>query len=154
MRFITNVGIILLVLNSGLAVARDRTTWDVKLESIANKEGIPAPLLQAICWVESSHRPHVTNWDDNGSASVGLCQLKLATAQWMGFTGDFNALYKGETNARWAARFIKFQLKRYNDDWYKTIAAYNAGTAIFSKKNPGKLINEGYVDKVLKAVLK
>lgn len=142
-----------LVLNSSDAVARDHTEWDRKIEKIANKEGVPAPLLAAICWVESSHRPHVTAWDDNGSSSIGLCQIKLATARLMGFTGKVADLYNGEINAKYAAKYLKYQLNRYDNDWHKSTAAYNAGSAIFSRKHPGKLINEDYISHVNDCVL-
>jgi soluble lytic murein transglycosylase-like protein len=135
------------------AEARDHTEWDRKIEKIANREGVPAPLLAAICWVESAHRPHVTVWDDNGSASIGLCQIKLATARMMGFKGKIHDLYIGEVNAKYAAKYLKYQLDRYASDWHKSTAAYNAGSAILSKKHPGKLINEKYIDTVNDSVL-
>jgi soluble lytic murein transglycosylase-like protein len=73
----------------------------------------------------------------------------------MGFTGKLKDLYDGEVNAKWAAKYLKYQLVRYHNDWRKAIAAYNAGTAIVSKKNKAKgwYINEDYIGKVMDAVV-
>lgn len=146
---------ILLTLGFGSTVmAREATEWDRKLVKVANKEGVPALLLAAICFVESSHRDHVTNPDDGGSSSIGLCQIKLATAQMMGYTGTVEGLYDGMTNAKWAAKYIKWQLKRYGGRWDDAAAAYNAGSVFMSKDDPTQYKNQGYVDKVNKATLK
>lgn len=121
--------ILALVFLSGTAMARPATEWDKKLVSVANKEGIPAPLLAAICYTESTHKPYATNLDDNGSSSIGLCQVKYSTVKALGYTGKVEGLYDGRTNAKWAAKYIKTQMVRYNNSWDDAIAAYNAGTA-------------------------
>lgn len=168
----------LLLLLSGYAFAEQRqaTEWDKKLVSIANKEGVPAPLLAAICFTESAHRPHATNLDDNGSSSIGLCQVKYATAQMLGYTGTVEGLYDGKVNAKWAARYIKYQLDRYPGEWNDAVAAYNAGSvrkcnpekkyfivtaykkdgSTYKKKKvcvEGEHINQVYIDTVLSNVL-
>ncbi len=130
---------------------RKETEWDRKLVSIANKEGVPALLLAGICYVESAHRPHATNHDDGGSSSIGLCQIKLTTAQMLGYTGTVEGLYDGKTNAKWAARYIKYQLKRYHNDWEKAAAAYNAGS-VFIRKTTNEFVNQTYVDRVMRSI--
>ena len=137
----------------GTAQARPVDEWDQKIEKVANKEGVPAPLLSAICFTESSHRPYVTAYDDNGSNSIGLCQVKLGTVRDLGFKGKLNDLYNGEINAKWAAKYLKYQLNRYHNDWRQAIAAYNAGSAIWSRKHPGWLINEDYIGNVMRAMV-
>lgn len=166
-----------LMLFSGVAFAQRPTTeWDKKLITVANKEGIPAPLLAAVCYTESAHKPHATNLDDNGSSSIGLCQIKLATAKQMGYTGAVEGLYDGKVNAKFAAKYLKYQLDRYPGEWTDAIAAYNAGSArkcnmekkyfivtaynskgeSYKKKKPcveGEHINEGYIQKVHSNIL-
>jgi soluble lytic murein transglycosylase-like protein len=53
-----------------------------------------------------------------------------------------------EENAKWAAIYLKKQLKRYNDDWCKATAAYNAGSFTESTIIPGKPRNLKYVNLV------
>jgi len=115
---------------------------------IAAKEaGIPAKLLSAVCKVESGHR-NIINWNDSGTPSYGQCQLKMQTARHMGFKGGVSALINPLTNARIAAKFLAWQLRRYGGDWKKAITAYNRG----SYKH-GVSKNNLYVTKVTLAML-
>jgi soluble lytic murein transglycosylase-like protein len=129
---------------------RKSTEWDQKLVKVANKEGVPAFILSAICWVESTHRPHATHWDDGVSDSIGLCQIKVATAAMFGFKGNAVELYDGLENAKWAARYLKYQFERYGD-WKLAIAAYNSGSV--RKNEDGSIKNQVYIDKVVAATI-
>lgn len=117
------------------------------IERIAFQEKAPPELMLAICKVESSLRPTAVNHKDgNGRTSIGLCQIQLRTAQWMGYTGDEKGLYSVESNVKYSARYLAYQLRRYDHVYDYAIAAYNAGSV---RRNPNKkLINERYVRKV------
>lgn len=117
------------------------------LESAALEHNVPPKLLIAVCTVESSLRPHVTNFDDGGTPSHGLCQIKTATAKDMHCINSVKDLYNVETNARCCAAYLQFQYKRYRN-WPDAIAAYNAGSVKRDKK--GKLVNQKHVNKVLR----
>jgi len=124
------------------------------LESASEKVNIDSDLLKAVCWVESSHNANAFNANDPHGGAVGLCQILLPTANWMmGHAMSKEELFEVNTNAYIAAKYIAYQLKRYNGNVSNAIAAYNAGTAIRRKygSRKGRLINEGYVAKVLKA---
>ena len=53
------------------------------MEYAAKINSVDPKIVKAICWVESRLQPKAVNPDDGGSPSYGLCQVKLATAQWM-----------------------------------------------------------------------
>ena len=110
--------------------------------------GVPASLLIALCSVESDFRD-VVNQHDGGSPSIGVCQIKLDTARFMGFAGDEKQLLRDRlVNAIYAAKYLKHQLKRYYGDYCSAISAYNTGTR---KHLPdGRFNNATYVRKVLK----
>lgn len=93
----------------------------------ARREHIPAPLLRALCAVESSNRPHVVNWHDNGGPAIGLCQLKLATARMMGFGGTLEQLLYPSVNIAYAAKYLAYQYKACGQNWPKAVVAYNRG---------------------------
>lgn len=114
----------------------------------AKKVGISVSLLQAICMAESGLN-NIHNYNDGHSHSWGLCQVKTETARWMGKVTEHKDLiayadkdlkdhYK---NAFAAAVYIKYQLKRYNENTCKAISGYNAGKYISGNKD--------YVKKVL-----
>jgi soluble lytic murein transglycosylase-like protein len=110
----------------------------------AKNAKVSSALLLAICTHESGLNnvfvPH-----DGGSPTYGICQVKYDTAKMIGFKGKAKDLMKPEINAKWAAEYLKFQKSRYDNDWCKAVAAYNAGTYNESKIVPGKPRNLKYV---------
>lgn len=107
---------------------------------------VPELLLLALCQIESSGRPDAVNVMDGISPSYGYCQVKLETAQWMGFDVTAEDLMDKEVNKAVARAYLAYQYKRYNN-WGDAVAAYNAGRV---KRTKDGLINQGYVDKVFK----
>ena len=112
---------------------------------------LPPGLLSALCYVESNHQIHVLHKDDGNSNSLGVCQIKLPTAQMLGFKGSEADLMKPQVNIRYAAKYLARQLDRYDSDPRKAVAAYNTGTY---KEVNGSPINQVYVGKVFTAWLK
>lgn len=105
--------------------------------------GLPSGLLDSVCWVESGHNPTAIHKHDGDSDSIGLCQIKYKTAKWLGFKGREKDLYNPKINAYYAAKYLQYQIKRYNGNTKKAIIAYNIG-------NAKQLTNTAYSDKVIK----
>jgi soluble lytic murein transglycosylase-like protein len=136
----------------------------------AKSVGVPGALLLAICTHESN-LVNIMVPNDGGDASYGICQIKEDTAREMGyrgissgplkltdnpvFTGDMEpdgppaGLMIPKVNARYAAKYLKKWLNKYDGDWCKAVAAYNWGSYSPSKKYPGKPKNFKYVKKVI-----
>lgn len=119
----------------------------------ADKVDVPRELLLALCWGESSFRTDADlNHMDHGSVSYGTCQVKLETAEWMDKLYHHKAkatvsrLQNVKINAFYAAKYLQYQLIRYDGDWKKAVDAYNAGSAQHVKS--GK--ETKYVRKVTK----
>lgn len=111
---------------------------------------LPPGLLQAVCKIESKYIVEAVNLDDNGSPSIGLCQVKEATARFMGYSGPMDVLQTDAyTNAFYAAKYMRYQLNRYHNDQQCSVAAYNAGRC--NKDENGHIRNAMYVKKVFQA---
>lgn len=110
---------------------------------------LPPGLLSALCYVETSHNPKAIHKDDGKGDSIGLCQVKLATAQMLGYKGTARGLLDPKTNVYYAAAYLTLNMKRYNRDIRKAVAAYNAGT--HREDSKGLTRNRKYVSKVFKA---
>lgn len=112
---------------------------------------LPPGMLAAVCYVESSHVIQARNVDDGGSDSFGICQLKLSTAQGMGYTSETPGTLQtsAKINTFYAAKYLRYQLDRYKGNTWRAIAAYNSGT--FKVNKQGQTVNKAYVDKVFKA---
>lgn len=90
---------------------------------------LPPKLLSSLCWVESKHDIHAIHKDDGTEDSLGICQLHLSTAREMGYKGTRQQLMQPTTNIRYAAKYLKFQLRRYNNNIAKAVIAYNRGNS-------------------------
>jgi soluble lytic murein transglycosylase-like protein len=106
------------------------------------QNGLPANLLESLCYVESTHNVAAVHIDDGNSSSLGICQVKLETARWLGFKGTAKELMEPKTNIDYAAKYLKYQINRYGKV-NKAIIAYNRG-------NANGLTTSKYQDKVLK----
>lgn len=105
---------------------------------------LPPDVLSSICYVESTHRVDAIHYNDGAGNSVGICQVKLSTAKWLGFTGTEEQLKDPRYNIHYAAKYFRYQLNRYNDSVLKAVLAYNKGNA------KGQLTNLDYYHKVYK----
>lgn len=103
---------------------------------------LPPNLLSSLCYIESRHNISAISLDDGGSNSVGVCQIKLSTAQWLGYKGTEQALMTPRVNIYYAAKFLVKLRDRYGGDINKAIIAYNLGHA-------GQLTRTKYSDKVI-----
>lgn len=102
-------------------------------------------LLRAVCWVESKHNPKAINLFDGPSPSYGLCQVKLETARFLKFRGTGKQLMHPRVNSYYAAKYLAYQLARYDYDWTKATIAYNHGHYC-------TFIGTGYLDMVTTAI--
>lgn len=115
--------------------------------SAAKNVGVPGSLLLAICTHETGLK-HKIVYNDGKTHTFGMCQVKHETAKMLGFKGTQNQLMKPEVNAKYAAKYLKYQFKRYNNDWCKSTSAYNAGSYLLDIKNPSRPKNIRYINKV------
>lgn len=107
---------------------------------------VPPALLLAICSAETDWKPRI-NPDDGGSASHGLCQVKLTTAQMFDKKATPSKLRNNAYNARMAALYLKYLMKRYPTESVCVISAYNAGKCL--KNSKGRIMNRRHVNKVM-----
>lgn len=114
--------------------------------SAAKSAKVSGAILFAICSHESGLQNKIVH-RDGGSPSYGICQVKLDTAVMFGYQGPAMGLMDPETNAKYAALYLKYQHKRYQN-WCRAIAAYNAGRYNESRKLPGYPRNLKYVRRV------
>ena len=160
------------------------------IKKAADRVGVPAALLRAICYAESKLNRYAYAHQDGRSlgSAFGMCQVLYATAKGYGmndekckesFLNRKDKVYKScklfgpYTSAYYAARVLKAQLRRYDNNYINAVAAYNSGTVrscprrgsytihIFDKKAnklrkmrrkcvPGSIMNQDYVDRVMK----
>jgi len=105
---------------------------------ISDKLEIPVGLLAAMCSVESNHT-NAINWNDAGSPSVGICQMKVKTAKEVGCTASDRL--NPPKAVECAGRYLAKQHKRFKS-WDKALCYYNTGRPLpsceYSRKVKGR----------------
>jgi soluble lytic murein transglycosylase-like protein len=105
-----------------------------------------AILLYAVCQFESNDFMYDYTMYDNGTPSFSVCQIKSGTAKMLGWNGkDEMELRNPHVGVKYAAKYLKYQLDRYDNDWCKAVSAYNSGSYTESPKKPGYPKNLKYV---------
>ncbi len=104
---------------------------------------LPAGLLAAVCYTESGFNTRAIHKQDGASDSIGICQIKLHTARYLGFRGTQEQLMVPAVNIHFAAKYLHHHFVRYKSP-IKAVIAYNMGHA---KK---ELTSTKYSDKVIK----
>lgn len=91
--------------------------------------GLPQGLLTSLCYVESGHKVEAIHHDDGNGDSLGLCQIKIQTARFMGFRGTRKQLMDPVVNMHYAAKYLAHQVERYHGDLTSAVIAYNIGSS-------------------------
>ena len=157
---------------------------DAAFARASKEERVPEDLLRAICWAESRHDTTAYSFGDGtgNNHAFGMCQILHSTARQYGmkddrcysdFTNSASRSYKdcklfgAYTNAKYAARYLRSIMDRYDNSTISSIAAYNSGTPktcktgrVYRAKDhtllyhchKGGLMNQPYVDRVLEAM--
>ena len=95
---------------------------------VSNQQGLPPGLLASVCYIESNHRINAVHKKDGKEDSLGVCQIKYKTAKFMGFKGSRQQLMEPVANIYYAAKYLKYQTKRYKKV-DKAVIAYNLGNS-------------------------
>ena len=140
---------ILLSLSTSLCYAKD---YEKEITEAAMTVGLDPKLLSSLCYLESKHNPNAINRDDGNGDSIGMCQIKVATAKQFDKKATAKKLFNVEYNLKIAAQYLAYQIDRYDGNLRKAVLAYNAGSYIERKKSKkqGLAVNESYFTKIMK----
>ena len=103
----------------------DKILYDRMVNRIARTYGVESALLHAVISVESRYSPKAVS----KAGAIGLMQLMPETAKRYGVVDPLDPLQ----NLRGGARYLRYLLKKYNNDRNLALAAYNAGEASVAK---------------------
>lgn len=96
--------------------------YDELIASYAEENGVPLPLAHAVVQLESGYDPQA-----RGRGTVGLMQIKPATARGIGYQGPSNALYDPATNLRWGMKYLGGAYKLGGGETCATALRYQGG---------------------------
>ncbi len=97
--------------------------------TMSHKYNLPDGLLASVCYTESKYKINAVHHHDGNGDSIGICQIKLSTAQLVGFKGTEKDLLNPKVNIEYAAKYLSRNMKRYNGNIERALIAYNQGSA-------------------------
>lgn len=96
--------------------------YDALIARYAAENGVPVSLAHAVVAKESGYNARAT-----GRGTIGLMQIKPATARGIGFKGSVEELYDPETNLAWGMKYLGGAYRLGGGDICGTALRYQGG---------------------------
>jgi soluble lytic murein transglycosylase-like protein len=96
----------------------------------ARANGVPEALVHRVIMRESRYQPHLIGH----GGTIGLMQIKLATARGLGYTGDAAGLRDPDTNLTYAVKYLAGAYHAANGDHARAIHYYAGGYYYAAKR--------------------
>jgi soluble lytic murein transglycosylase-like protein len=110
-----------------LALSQSATAGEAQYAEMvaahARANGVPEALVHRVIMRESRYQPHLVG----RGGTIGLMQIKLATARGLGYTGDAAGLRDPETNLTYAVKYLAGAYRAANGDHARAIRYYAGG---------------------------
>ncbi|SCB11833.1 Transglycosylase SLT domain-containing protein [Bradyrhizobium yuanmingense] len=96
----------------------------------ARANGVPEALVHRVIMRESRYQPHVVG----RGGTIGLMQIKLATARGVGYTGDAAGLRDPNTNLTYAVKYLAGAYRAANGDHARAVRYFAGGYYYAAKR--------------------
>jgi soluble lytic murein transglycosylase-like protein len=114
---------------SATAQAR-HTEYDVLVARHAKANAVPEALVHRVIVRESGYQAALLG----RGGTIGLMQIKLATARSLGYTGDAEGLRDPETNLVYGVKYLAGAYRAANGDHNRAMAYYASGYYEIAKR--------------------
>src|SRR6266550_7040746 len=112
-----------------LALAQ-RAQYDALVASHAQANGVPEALVHRVIVRESRYRPGLIG----RGGTIGMMQIKLATARGLGYTGTAEGLRDPDTNLTYAVKYLAGAYRTANGDYNRAVSYYAGGYYYAAKR--------------------
>ena len=104
--------------------------YDVLVATHAKAYGLPEVLVHRVIVRESRYQPALIG----RGGTIGLMQIKLATARSLGYTGSAEGLRDPNTNLTYAVKYLAGAYRAANGDYNRAVAYYAGGYYYAAKR--------------------
>jgi soluble lytic murein transglycosylase-like protein len=104
----------------------------------ARAEGVPELLVHRVIMRESRYQPGLIG----RGGTIGLMQIKLATARGVGYTGTAAGLRDPETNLTWAVKYLAGAYRAANGDHARAIRYFAGGYYYVAKRQHQAVVRQ------------
>src|SRR3978361_1835259 len=112
------------------AALAQRAQYDALVATHAQANGVPEILVHRVIVRESRYQPGLIG----RGGTIGLMQIKLATARGMGYTGDAAGLRDPNTNLTYAVKYLAGAYRAANGDHGRAVSYYASGYYVAEKR--------------------
>src|SRR6478735_11848204 len=112
------------------AQAQQRTQYDALVAAHAQANGVPEALVHRVIVRESKYQPALIG----RGGTIGLMQIKLATARGLGYTGTAEGLRDPETNLTYGVKYLAGAYRAAHNDHNRAVHYYAAGYYYAAKR--------------------
>lgn len=107
-----------------------RAEYDGLVATHAKANGVPEALVHRVIVRESRYQPQLVG----RGGTIGLMQIKLATARGLGYTGDAAGLSDPDTNLTYAVKYLAGAWRAANGDASRAMSYYASGYYAAAKR--------------------
>ena len=104
----------------------------------ASANGVPVALVHRVIMRESRYNPALVG----RGGTIGLMQIKLATARGLGYTGSAEGLRDPDTNLTYAVKYLAGAYRAAGGDHTRAVAYYASGYYYAAKRQ--RLMHDRY----------
>jgi soluble lytic murein transglycosylase-like protein len=104
--------------------------YDALVATHAQANGVPEALVHRVIVRESRYQPQLVG----RGGTIGLMQIKLATARGLGYTGDAAGLRDPATNLTYAVKYLAGAYRAANGDHNRAVSYYASGYYFAQKR--------------------
>jgi soluble lytic murein transglycosylase-like protein len=112
------------------AEAQSRAQFEALVASHAMANNVPEALVHRVIVRESKYHPALVG----RGGTIGLMQIKLATARGLGYTGTAEGLRDPETNLTYGVKYLAGAYRAANSDHNRAVHYYAAGYYYAAKR--------------------
>ena len=111
------------LLFSPRAEAQQRAQYESLVATHARANNVPEVLVHRVIVRESRYRPDIVG----RGGTIGLMQIKLATARGLGYTGNAQGLRDPDTNLAYGVKYLAGAWRAANSDHVRAMHYYASG---------------------------
>jgi soluble lytic murein transglycosylase-like protein len=112
------------------AKAQSRAHYESMIAAHAAANNVPEALVHRVIVRESKYHPHLVG----RGGTIGLMQIKLATARGLGYTGTAAGLRDPDTNLAYGIKYLAGAYRAANSDHGRAVRYYASGYYYAAKR--------------------
>ena len=115
---------------SPAAASAQRAQYEALVATHAQANGVPEALVHRVIVRESRYRPDLVGH----GGTIGLMQIKRATARGLGYTGTAEGLRDPNTNLTYAVKYLAGAYRAANGNHDRAVSYYAGGYYYAAKR--------------------